>query len=66
MVSDIGPMRASIHLEALDMSFLQSKILQTTSGWDAKYGPITHVYAISAISDHLDDEEQYDLVRVIL
>jgi len=27
MVSDIGPMRASIRLEALDMSVLQSKII---------------------------------------
>ncbi len=66
MASDIGPMRASIRLEALDISVPPSKIMQTISEWDGRYGPITHVYAISAISNHLDDEKPCDLVRVNL
>ncbi|KAF8635106.1 hypothetical protein AX15_000545 [Amanita polypyramis BW_CC] len=61
MATDIGPMRASLRLEALDISVPPSKIMQTISEWDRTYGPITHVYAVSAISNHLDDERPYDL-----
>ena len=63
MASDIGPMRAILRLEALDISAPPSKIMQTVNEWDGKSGPITHVYAVSAVSNHLDDERPYDLVR---
>ncbi|KAK2467739.1 hypothetical protein APHAL10511_000034 [Amanita phalloides] len=61
MNSEIGPKRANLVLEALDISVPPSKISQTISEWDRKYGPITQVYAVSAISNHLDDEKPYDL-----
>ncbi|KAF8624591.1 hypothetical protein AX17_007084 [Amanita inopinata Kibby_2008] len=61
MASELGPTRANIQLEALDISTSADKVAQALNEWDTTYGPITHVYAVSAISNHLDDRRPWDL-----
>ncbi|PFH49842.1 hypothetical protein AMATHDRAFT_86179 [Amanita thiersii Skay4041] len=61
MATELGPTNARLILKNLDISGSPGEIAQTVKQLDEECGPITHLYAISGISNHLDDKRPWNL-----
>ncbi|KAF9444963.1 NAD(P)-binding protein [Macrolepiota fuliginosa MF-IS2] len=68
--SSLGSPAATIELQQLDLKKTPTSINKAIREWDTAFGPITHLYAISGISNHLDDNKPWgldvtdDIIRV--
>jgi hypothetical protein len=51
-------------MEAIDLSGSLKDIARAVEEIDLQYGPISHMYAISGISNHLKNETAFNLVRI--
>lgn len=63
---DLGDTPASVQMETIDLRGSHKAITAAVEELDRKYGPISHLYAISGISNHLDDKKPWGMVRLIL
>lgn len=53
-------------METFDLSRNTKSIARAIEEIDAKYGPISHLYAIAGISNHVKDESAWDMVRAAI
>ena len=59
----LGDTPATVQMETLDIGTSSSKeISKIVNEWDEKYGPISHLYAISGISNHIKDSSPWNMV----
>ena len=48
----LGPTPATIQMETIDLSGSPKEIARAVEELDRQYGPISHMYAISGVSNH--------------
>jgi hypothetical protein len=59
----LGDTPATVQMETIDLSGSPKEIARAVEELDRQYGPISHMYAISGISNHLKNETAFNLVR---
>ncbi|KAJ2928685.1 hypothetical protein H1R20_g8359, partial [Candolleomyces eurysporus] len=58
----LGDTPATVQMETLDIGTNSPKeISKIINEWDEKYGPISHLYAISGISNHIKDGSPWNM-----
>ncbi|EKM74757.1 hypothetical protein AGABI1DRAFT_116734 [Agaricus bisporus var. burnettii JB137-S8] len=60
-LASLGPTNASIHLKQINLKDASKIIKKAIGDIDKTYGPLTHLYAVSGISNHLDPDSPWDL-----
>lgn len=60
-VGRLGNTPATIHAETIDLAAPPKDVADSIENLDRKYGPISHLYAVSAISNHLKNETPFNL-----
>ncbi|KAF5335280.1 hypothetical protein D9611_011762 [Ephemerocybe angulata] len=62
----LGDTPATLQMATIDLSANHKEIARAITELDKTYGPITHLYAIAGISNHLKDSSPWGLVRITL
>ncbi|EAU86386.2 hypothetical protein CC1G_05380 [Coprinopsis cinerea okayama7 len=60
-IIQMGDTPATLQMETLDLSGSTKSIADAVSKLDETYGPISHLYAIASISNHLNDNTPWNL-----
>lgn len=61
-VIELGDTRAIIQCAELDLTTSKKQLAESIRSLDKQYGPVTHLYEVSGISNHLKDGAQWGLV----
>ena len=61
-VIELGDTRAIIQCSELDLTTSKKQLAENIRSLDKQYGPVTHLYEVSGISNHLKDGAQWGLV----
>ncbi|KAG2009487.1 hypothetical protein CC2G_012420 [Coprinopsis cinerea AmutBmut pab1-1] len=60
-IIQMGDTPATLQMETLDLSGSTKSIADAVNKLDETYGPISHLYAIASISNHLNDNTPWNL-----
>ncbi|KAJ3522108.1 hypothetical protein NMY22_g12026 [Coprinellus aureogranulatus] len=60
-VASLGGTPARIHTAVVDLSWPSDEIAKAVTTLDEEYGPISHLYSVGGISNHLENDKPFDL-----
>ncbi|KAF8148704.1 hypothetical protein B0H34DRAFT_668474 [Crassisporium funariophilum] len=61
MIGDLGQTAAEVQLAEIDITAPRKNVVERIRGLDKEFGPITHLYEVSGISNHLQDDRAWGL-----
>jgi len=61
-VIELGDTAATIQCAEVDLTAHKKQLVESIKALDRQYGPITHLYEVSGISNHLKDHTHWGLV----
>ncbi|KAF8953086.1 hypothetical protein BDZ97DRAFT_1680111 [Flammula alnicola] len=61
VVVGLGDTRATVQCTEVDLSLSRKQVADNIRSLDKQYGPITHLYQVSGISNHLKDNNSWGL-----
>jgi len=63
-VIDLGDTSATIQCASIELKGSRKEISDTIKELDLAYGPVTHLYEVAGISNHIKESQPWNLVRI--